>query len=259
MKIQSINPVTEEVMKEFDCSKPEDVTAGLRRLKENRSWAEMSVNDRISSMKNISKILERDKEQCAKLISLEMGKPIKQAISEMEGCIAMCNYFTENGESFLQDEHVDTEYQKSYMTLEPLGVILGIMPWNFPFSQVVRFAMPALLVGDRIAIKHASNVPQCAAKIEEIFNEALPENVYLNIFAKGDDASRIIESQYVDAVSLTGSTEAGSKVAEIAGKNIKKSVLELGGSDPFIILKDADLDKCCAAASMARFRNAGQV
>ncbi|MBI2085597.1 MAG: NAD-dependent succinate-semialdehyde dehydrogenase [Candidatus Aenigmarchaeota archaeon] len=258
MKLQSINPYTEEVMKEFDYSKTDDVLTTLKRLKENKGWANLDIKDRAGAVKKVARILERDKKENAKLISMEMGKPIKESISEIERSVQVCDYFAEIAEKFLQDEILGTEYSKSYIAMQPLGMILGVMPWNFPFHQVIRFAIPTILAGNTIAVKHSSNVPQCALKIEDAFNEGLPENVYSNLFIESTDVGKLIESDYVDGVSLTGSVAAGASAAKVAGENVKKTVLELGGSDPFIVLDDADLNKCCDSATFARFRNCGQ-
>ncbi len=258
MKIQSINPYTEEVMKEFDYEKTGDIVNKIKRLKENFSWAETDIKNRVECIKKAARLLEKEKRESAELISLEMGKPIRESTTEVERCASLCDYFSDNAEEFLADEVVKTNFAKSYITFEPIGVVLGIEPWNFPFHQAFGFTIPSLLAGNRVALKHSSNVPQCALKIEEILNSALPENVYTNIFLNAEDAQNIIASDYVNGVSFTGSTEIGSSIAGLAGKNIKKTVLELGGSDPFIVLRDADMKKCCATAPGARFRNAGQ-
>ncbi|HLC85988.1 MAG TPA: NAD-dependent succinate-semialdehyde dehydrogenase [Candidatus Nanoarchaeia archaeon] len=258
MRIQSINPYTEEVMKEFDYESEKQIHNKLKLLKDNKKWAELDIKEKSKAISNTAKELEKRKEECVEIISLEMGKPINQSIAEIEKCTLMCNHFSEISEKFLKEENIQTDFQKSYLRLDPLGVILGIMPWNFPFWQVFRFAVPALLIGNRIVVKHSSNVPQCALKIEEIFNNTLQENVYKNILTAGRNTSKLIESDYIQGASITGSTEAGSKVAEAAGRAIKKTVLELGGSDPFIILNDADLEKAASTASLARFINTGQ-
>ena len=254
MKLQSINPYTEEMMHEFDYISVEEAMKAAKSLKENKEWPQLDASDKIGAIKDVSKQLKKIVEEYARTISLEMGKPIKEARAEIEKCAWLCDYFAENAEQFLEDEVIETENRKSYITLDPLGVVLGVMPWNFPFWQVYRFAIPALIVGNRVVVKHSSNVPQCALKIEESFGD-LP---YKNLFLPGKDVEKIIESPYVDAVSITGSTAAGAKVAEAAGRHIKKTVLELGGSDPFIVLSDADLDACCTTAISARLGNAGQ-
>ncbi len=258
MKLKSVNPYTEKVMKVFSYEGLSSASKKLKILNNNKEWADKGVDFRASYIKNLASVLTKSKNECAELISKEMGKPIKQSISEIEKCAWLCSYFSENAEEFLKDKYINTDFKKSFVTLQPLGVILGIMPWNFPFWQVFRFAIPAILLGNRIAVKHSSNVPQCALKIEEMMNKALPRNVYKNIFLTGKDTEKVIASDFVSGVSMTGSTHAGSRVAEISGKNIKKTILELGGSDPFIVLDDADLRSCSASACTARFVNSGQ-
>ncbi len=257
-KFYSVNPATEEVLGEWEYESLDSAIEKARALHESAAWPRLSAKQRAAAFKKLAAELRADRHECALLISKEMGKPIKQALSEIEKCAWVCDYFADNAEEFLEHEHIVTEFRKSYLRIDPLGVILGVMPWNFPFWQVFRFAIPALLAGNRIVVKHASNVPLCALKMEKIFNNALPADTYKNIFLPGNEVSFLIDSDYVAAVSVTGSTYAGAKVAEAAGKNVKKSVLELGGSDPFIILDDADLDACCTTAVTARFLNSGQ-
>jgi succinate-semialdehyde dehydrogenase/glutarate-semialdehyde dehydrogenase len=188
-----------------------------------------------------------------------MGKPIRQSRGEIEKCAWLCDYYAENAAEFLKDEIVDTGAEKSYVTFEPLGVILGIMPWNFPFWQVFRFAVPAMCTGNVCVIKHASNVPRSALEIEKIFLEAgFPENVFNTLLIDSKTAMEIIEEEMVDGVSLTGSIGAGSEIGELAGSLVKPLVLELGGSDPFIVLEDADIERAAQVAVKSRFLNTGQ-
>ncbi len=188
-----------------------------------------------------------------------MGKPIRQSRNEVQKCARLCDYYAENVAGLLQDEIVDIGAEKSYMTFEPLGVILGIMPWSFPFWQVFRFAVPAMCAGNVCVIKHASNVPRSALEIENIFLEAgFPENIFSTLLIDSNAAMEILEEELVDGVSLTGSVGAGSKIGGLAGKGIKPLVLELGGSDPFIVLEDAGIERAAQAAVKSRFLNAGQ-
>jgi succinate-semialdehyde dehydrogenase/glutarate-semialdehyde dehydrogenase len=188
----------------------------------------------------------------------EMGKPLKQSIAEIEKCAQTAEYFADNSPKFLKEEFIQTEYYMSYIRFDPLGLILGIMPWNFPFWQVWRCAIPALCAGNTFILKHSTNVPGCAKEIEKIFNQALPKGVFSSLIIDSSTATQIIEKNLVDAVSLTGSVEAGKQIAQIAGKMLKKTVLELGGSDPFIILEDANLQLACETAVQARTINSGQ-
>lgn len=258
MPIQSINPATEEMMAEFPLETQENALKLARKLKESREWAKVDIAEKAKAIRKMSSELLKGKREYSEMMTKEMGKPIKQAVAEVEKCALMCDYFADNAEKFTRPEEIKTEYRRSYIELDPLGAILGVMPWNFPYWQVFRFAVPALLVGNRIIVKHASNVPQCALHLENIFNSALPPFTYSNIFLSGSETEKLIESDYIDGVSITGSTLAGSRVAAAAGRSIKKSVLELGGSDPFIVLKDADVEAAAVMAVKARFQNSGQ-
>ena len=257
-KIQSINPATLEVLKEFELLSLEEA---LNEIKKSKlafgKWKNLSVKIRANYMKEVSKILLKNKKAYGKLITKEMGKPISSAFSEVEKCAWVCNYYARNASNFLKQDFVKTENKKSYVDFEPLGVILGIMPWNYPFWQVFRFAISTLCAGNAVIIKHASNVPQCALAIQEVFKKAgLPRGVFKVLLAGSQDVSALIEK--VDGISITGSVEAGRKVGEAAGRNIKKVVLELGGSDPFIVLKDADIKFTCESGVKARMGNSGQ-
>ncbi|MBI5355943.1 MAG: NAD-dependent succinate-semialdehyde dehydrogenase [Candidatus Aenigmarchaeota archaeon] len=258
MPIQSINPSTGEMMAEFPLGTLENAVKVSKKLRESREWARLDIAEKAKAVRKMSSGLLKGKREYAETMTKEMGKPIKQAVAEVEKCAWMCDYFADNAEQFTMPEEVKTDYKRSYIELDPLGVILGVMPWNFPYWQVLRFAVPALLVGNRIIVKHASNVPQCALHLDNIFNAALPPLAYSNVFLSGSDAEKLIESDYIDGVSITGSTAAGARVAAAAGRSIKKSVLELGGSDPFIVLKDADVQAAATTAVKARFQNTGQ-
>ncbi|WP_297333872.1 NAD-dependent succinate-semialdehyde dehydrogenase [Flavobacterium sp.] len=222
-------------------------------------WGKNSVPERLKFIKNLIFALTNNKEAMARQCSAEMGKPYKQAIAEVEKCSLLCEYYFKNAEHFLASKTITTDASESYVTYEPLGVILGVMPWNFPYWQVFRFAIPSIIAGNTVAVKHASNVAGCAIMIEELFTEAgFPDGVYKNLLISGSQVENVIEYPAVKAVSLTGSEKAGASVAATAAKLIKKSVLELGGSNAFIILEDADIDKAAETAVTARMQNTGQ-
>ena len=223
------------------------------------SWRETSFTARKKLMLAAAKELRTNKEEYAKMMSLEMGKPITQALAEIEKCAWVCEYYAENAEKQLETEIVKTDADKSYVSYEPLGVILAVMPWNYPYWQVFRFAVPALMAGNIAILKHASNVFGCALKIEKIFrNAGFPEHCFSTLLIGSEAVEEIIINKKVKAVTLTGSGPAGSSVASIAGKNIKKSVLELGGSNALIVLADCDIDKSVDICVQARFQNTGQ-
>ena len=219
-----------------------------------------TISDRPKDkIRKAGEILLQKKEEFAKLISSEMGKPVYESIAEIEKSALNCNFYSDHCDEFLSDRNYSTENYEALVRCEPLGVILGVMPWNFPFWQVFRFAVPTILAGNTVVVKHASNVPKSAQAIEDIFLEAgFERGTYQNLSLESKNVSSVIEHQYIKAVSLTGSEKAGSAVASAAGKVIKKSVLELGGSNAFIILDDANLDDIIEKAMNARFRNAGQ-
>ena len=218
-----------------------------------------SFADRSEKMMRAAEILENEKQTFARTMTLEMGKPINAAVQEAEKCARVCRYYAENAESHLADEVIETSATKSYVAYQPLGVILAVMPWNFPFWQVFRFAAPALMAGNVGLLKHASNVPQCALAIEDIFHRAgFPEGAFQTLLIGSDAVQTILEDQRVAAATLTGSEPAGRSVARIAGKQIKKTVLELGGSDPFIVMPSADFAEAVSTAVKARTINNGQ-
>jgi succinate-semialdehyde dehydrogenase/glutarate-semialdehyde dehydrogenase len=210
-------------------------------------------------LKRVARELRNNKFEYAGFITLEMGKPIRDAEAEIEKCALGCDYYAENAEKFLQEELKSTEASTSKVCYEPLGVILAVMPWNFPFWQVFRFAAPTLMAGNVGILKHASNVPQCSLAIETVFTRAgLPEGVFQSLLVGSSAVESLIAHPVIQAVTLTGSSAAGQKVASAAGHHLKKSVLELGGSDPFIVLEDADLEKAAQGAVQGRFVNGGQ-
>jgi succinate-semialdehyde dehydrogenase/glutarate-semialdehyde dehydrogenase len=232
--------------------------AVLRGREAFGKWRKLDVSDWVKPVAKLASIFWQNKEEYARIIAVEMGKPIRAGISEIEKCARLCDYYHENAEAFLRGEVVETGAVKSYVVFDPFGVILGIMPWNFPFWQVVRWAVPTLAAGNACLLKHASNVPFTALRIEKIFREAgFPEYVFQTLLIGSQSAERLIETDLIEGVSLTGSVAAGLKVGSIAGKYLTKVVLELGGSDPFIVFEDADLQKAARAAVKSRMANAG--
>jgi succinate-semialdehyde dehydrogenase/glutarate-semialdehyde dehydrogenase len=259
MSIQSINPATGEVLETFQ----EMTTSEIDRILEAtymtfRDWRSRPFADRAKLMREAARILRAGREKYAQTMALEMGKPIVQGEAEVEKCAWACDYYAEHAEAFLADQPRETDASRSYIRFEPIGPVLAIMPWNFPFWQVFRFAAPALMAGNAGILKHASNVPRCALQIEEVFRKAgFPEGLFRVALVGAEMVPGIIADQHIRAVTLTGSDGAGSKVAEQAGRQLKKTVLELGGSDPFIVLEDADLQKAAKKAE-ARLINSGQ-
>lgn len=257
---KSINPSTGKEIKSYQEMSYEDVDSII--TKSNAafiSWRDIDFSARKSFMKRVGGILRERKEKYALLMTEEMGKPIKQSYAEVEKCVWVCDYFADNAETFLADTIIDTEASNSFVTFQPLGVVLAIMPWNFPFWQVFRFAAPNLMAGNTGILKHASNVTGCALAIEEVFHDAgFPENVFRTIILPSKEVGKVIENKNIAAVTITGSVGAGKSVAEKAGSVLKKVVLELGGSDPYLVLEDADLEQAAAACVYSRLINAGQ-
>ena len=258
--MKSINPFTEETISTYREHTLEECDSIIDDTFEAwLAWKNQQLEYRSALMKKASDVLRKNKEKYALLMTHEMGKLIGEAIAEVEKSAWVCDYYAEYAVKFLQDEIIETGAQKSFVAFEPLGIVLAVMPWNFPFWQVFRFAAPALMAGNAGILKHASNVPGCALAIEEIFREAgFPENLFRTLMIPGHQVEKIVENEKIAAVTLTGSEDAGSKTASSAGKNLKKTVLELGGSDPFVVLKDADLEKCARTAVIARMINSGQ-
>lgn len=260
MKIQSINPYTEQVIQEFELlTKAQlDRQAEMSR-KAFPAWRDMPVGERAKLVKNLGDHLRTKKELYAELMTREMGKAIRESRGEIEKCAWLCDYYAENAALFLAPEEIKTEAKKSYITFAPLGVVLAIMPWNFPFWQVFRFGIPALCAGNVILLKHAPSVFGTALAIEDAFQAAgFPDSVFKTLLIDEKIAHTLIDEDKVDAVSLTGSVRAGGQVGAAASGKIKKLVLELGGSDPFIVLDDADIDKAARTGAEARMINAGQ-
>ena len=260
MKIKSVNPYTEEVNWTYDSFSFGECETRIENSRAAFSgWSSLSVDERTKYLARVAEVLRRNTDIYAEIITKEMGKPIRQSRGEVQKCAWLCDYYAENAALFLKDEVVDTGAEKSYVTFEPLGVILGIMPWDFPFWQVFRFAVPAMCAGNVCVVKHASNVPRSALEIEKVFLEAgFPEHVFNTLLIDSKTAMEIIEEDMVDGVSLTGSIGAGSEIGELVGGVIKPLVLELGGSDPFIVLEDADIEKAAKIAVKSRFLNTGQ-
>jgi succinate-semialdehyde dehydrogenase / glutarate-semialdehyde dehydrogenase len=259
-KIQSINPYTEQVMQEFPLMSRQEVDWQLKASRDAfPAWRDTPVSERSEYLKRLAGVLRSEKRNYAELITKEMGKAIKESLAEVEKCAWLADYYSENAEPFLRPEEIKTEAKKSYVLFQPLGVVLAIMPWNFPFWQAFRFGVPAIAAGNVVVLKHASNVPMTALAIEDSFKKAgFPEGVFKTLLISSSEALRLIDEDRVDAVSLTGSNKAGEEVGSHAGSKVKKVVLELGGSDPFIVLDDADIEKAGRTAANARMINAGQ-
>ena len=260
MSIESVNPATGTTLKIYDEMTPEQTAAAVEQAHTAwKAWRNTSFADRARPMKNAAEILRARKEEFARLMALEMGKPLKQGIAEAEKCALGCDYYADHAEAHLALEMVATEASKSYIAFEPIGVVLAVMPWNFPFWQVFRFAAPALMAGNAGVLKHASNVPGCALAIEEVFVQAgFPKGVFRTLLIGSRQVKAVIEHPRVSAVTLTGSTPAGKAVAAAAGAALKKTVLELGGSDPYIVLEDADLEYAVNTCATSRLINSGQ-
>jgi len=258
--LKSINPATEKLFAEFkevDLSSVEEIIS--KSSVSQKEWSQVDIKVRSMIIFNISTLITKNKESYARIITSEMGKPISEAIGEVEKCVWLCEYYAENASKFLGDQYIDSDAKSSFVSFEPLGVILGVMPWNFPFWQVFRFAVPALLAGNSVLLKHASNVQASALAIEKIFHESdVPNDAFRTLVVGSKMVSDIISNKHVRAVSLTGSEHAGSKVGECSGKNLKKTVLELGGADPFIVMEDANLLNAIDAAVKGRMLNNGQ-
>ena len=258
--IYSIDPTTEEPLAEYE----EYSENKIINLIENAEIAFLRyrntpLSQRTQLMLQVASVLEKRKEEFSKLMTLEMGKPIVQSRAEIDKCIWLCNYYCENAEHFLADEIIPTDARKSFVSFQPLGIILAVMPWNFPFWQVFRFAVPNLLTGNACLLKHSSNVSGTALAIEKIFHDAgFEQHLFHTLLISSSKVKQVIEHPLVKAVTITGSTPAGKSVASIAGNVLKKSVLELGGSDPYVILQDADLELAAKTCVASRLINGGQ-
>ena len=256
----SINPSTGHEIRSYNQHSNEEIENILNSsIEAQKNWQNTDLKFRLTCLVQLSEILSDSKREYSLLMAEEMGKPLKQGIGEIEKCIWLCDYYIENSKKYLEDKKIKTDGQKSFVTLRPLGLILGIMPWNFPFWQVFRFAVPSIIAGNGAILKHASNVQGCAFSIETSFaSSGFPKHLFQNISISGKNVSKLIKNSKISAVTLTGSTPAGRSVAETAGKVLKKSVLELGGSDPYVILDDADIEKSVDSCISGRILNTGQ-
>lgn len=259
--VKTVNPFNNEIVKQFDVM--DDKELDLKIAKADKafiSWKKTAFAVRKKLLQKVASIMRDRKSELGALATLEMGKLHKEAIGEVELCAAIFDYYAENGEEFLADSPLETPIGSAFLSYEPLGVILSVQPWNFPFYQITRSAAPNIMAGNTMLLKHASNVPQCAQMMEDIFQEAgAPDGVYQNLFISGKKASELVSDVRIKAVTLTGSEPAGASIAAAAGKYIKKSTLELGGSDAFIVLNDANIDDAVEAAVNGRMSNSGQV
>ncbi|HEU0180515.1 MAG TPA: NAD-dependent succinate-semialdehyde dehydrogenase [Blastocatellia bacterium] len=260
MTIQSINPATGERLRSFEALSESQIEEKISRAAETFSgYRRITLASRARMMTRAAEILEAEKEEFGRLMTTEMGKPLRAAVEEAMKCAWNCRFYAEKAAEFLADEQIPTGATRSFIRYQPLGPVLAVMPWNFPFWQVFRFAAPALMAGNVCLLKHASNVPQCALAIEEIFRRAgFPEGAFQTLLIGSDQVERALDNPRVVAATLTGSAAAGSSMATAAGGRIKKTVLELGGSDPFIVMPSADLNEAVKTAVRARAINNGQ-
>ncbi len=260
MGIATINPATGEMLASFKALTDIEIEAKLEQAeKAFKHYRKIPITQKAQWMNEAARILEENKEKFGKTITLEMGKTLKSAVAEVEKCATVCRFYAENAAKFLADVPVNTDASNSFIRYDPLGIILAVMPWNFPFWQVFRFAAPALMAGNIGLLKHASNVPQSAIAIEKIFLEAgFPEGVFQTLLIGSDKVAGILADRRVMAATLTGSEGAGISLAANAGKQLKKTVLELGGSDPFIVLESADIEAAVTTGTTARLMNNGQ-
>ncbi len=260
MKLESINPFTNELIESFESFTESMVEGCINKANvAQKNWRRLSLSSRIEILRKISTGLRTNVESHAACITREMGKPIKESLLEIKKCAWLCNYYADEAPEFLSEENIQTDASYSFIKYDPLGIILAIMPWNYPFWQVFRCAVPAILAGNAVLLKHASNVQRCALLIEEIMKQAgLPEGIFQTLVISSKDTENIIKHPYIMSVSLTGSETAGSIVAEIAGRSLKKTVLELGGSNAFIVLEDADIEAAATTGVQSRMQNAGQ-
>jgi succinate-semialdehyde dehydrogenase/glutarate-semialdehyde dehydrogenase len=260
MSIVSVNPTNGKLLKAYRADSIKQVEQKIAQThKAWLSWKNSTHEERSRLLKNMAGILQNRKKEFSILMAQEMGKPINQGVAEIEKCASVCEYYAANAAGFLGDQLIETDAFKSFVSFQPVGVVLAVMPWNFPFWQVFRFLAPALAAGNCGVLKHASNVPGCAVAIEEVIEEAgFPPKVFQSLIANSTMVEKIIENPFIQAVTITGSTNAGKQVAQKAGALIKKTVLELGGSDAYIILEDADLEKAAEICVNSRLINSGQ-
>src|SRR5919197_802171 len=257
--IETLNPATGKVLATYENSNPDQVS---RKVKAARAgfpkWKKLDLAERAECMRRLGRVMRKNREEYARLVTEEMGKPVRQSLAEIEKCAWVCDYYAERAEVFLRDEIIPTEFRKSFVSFEPLGVVASIMPWNFPFWQVMRFAVPTLTAGNVGILKHSSVCLGSALKLEQAFRDAgFPENVFQSVIGDYRVGEALVQAN-IDAVSVTGSVNTGKRVAELASQDLKKFVLELGGSDPFVVLEDADLNQTAYMATQSRLLNTGQ-
>tara|TARA_B100001564_G_C20624427_1_gene663985 strand:+ start:254 stop:1636 length:1383 start_codon:yes stop_codon:yes gene_type:complete len=259
-QLKSINPKNNLKLSSWDVPSLNEIDNIIKKSSEAQIyWRKLDIELRLKIVKNLTFVITEQAKKMSILMADEMGKPIKQGKEEVSKCIRLCNYYLNHAKQALDNKHVETEFYESYVTYRPIGLVLGIMPWNFPFWQVFRYALPSLIVGNGVLLKHASNVQGCANMIIDCFVKAgLPNNIFNNLQIPSSLVSKVIEYDQIQGVAITGSTNAGRKVAKIAGKNLKKIVLELGGNDAYLILDDADLDNAVKACIEGRLLNGGQ-
>src|SRR5829696_4252228 len=257
--VETVNPATGKVIAIYQNMTDDQIREKVKNARSAlNGWKNLDIGERCSLTRNLGRIMRKNKSEYAKLITEEMGKPVRQATAEVEKCAWLCDYYSETAEAFLRDELIPTEFRKSFVCFEPIGVVAGIMPWNFPFWQAMRFAVPAVTAGNVEILKHSSVCLGSAIKLEEAFTDAgFPESVFQAVIGDSAVGEALIRSD-IDAVSITGSVDTGKRVAELASKDLKKFVLELGGSDPFIVLDDADLNQTAYMATQSRLLNTGQ-
>jgi acyl-CoA reductase-like NAD-dependent aldehyde dehydrogenase len=257
--VETVNPATGKVIAKYQNMTDDQIGEKVKNARSAlKGWKNLDIGERCSLTRNLGRIMRRNKSEYARLITEEMGKPVRQATAEVEKCAWLCDYYSETAEAFLRDELIPTEFRKSFVCFEPIGVVAGIMPWNFPFWQAMRFAVPAVTAGNVEILKHSSVCLGSAIKLEEAFTDAgFPESVFQAVIGNSAVGEALIQSD-IDAVSITGSVDTGKRVAELASRDLKKFVLELGGSDPFIVLDDADLNQTAYMATQSRLLNTGQ-
>lgn len=258
--IETKNPYTQKDIESYEIISDRELSSKLDKAETQfQSWHKLEIEERCNLLSNVAELLLDRKVRYAKLMTEEMGKPITQGIAEIEKCAWVCDFYAENAEDFLADQLIEADTEESFISYDPLGVILAIMPWNYPFWQVMRFAAPTLTAGNTAVLKHASSTTGCALELEQLFLDAgYPNGCFQTLVVSHNQIEDVVASKAIKAVSLTGSEKAGRKIAELAGKNLKKTVLELGGNNACIVLKDANLDKYIETMAWARMQNAGQ-
>lgn len=259
--VKTVNPATGEKLAKYRVGTPERTIRVAKRVRKafETKWRKMNVGERAEYVRGLAHVLRSGQREYAGLMTREMGKPISQSLSEIEKCAWTAELYAENAEAWLADELETTDASLSYVAYQPLGVILSVMPWNFPFWQVFRFAIPALVAGNASILRHSNVCPGSSLAVADLFRLAgFPEDVFCSVITDHSTVSRLIASDLIDGVSLTGSVEAGQKIAELAGRNLKKVVLELGGSDPFVVLEDADVERAAEIGANARLISSGQ-